>query len=739
MRKYVLISWFKIALGKFKGFLVHSKSMFLLIAVGLLLNVVPAKIALAIGLPLYLDCIGTVVTAMLGGYLPAVVVGFGVNVINGISEPVAMYYGVLSVLIAITATFFFRWGFFKKAWKLLIVIFSFALIGGGLGSVFTYAIYGFNFGEGISAPFSIAFHDVMHWGRFISQLLADFVIDVFDKSAIVVIAVLIFHFVPQEVKEKLKKIYSDPSSNAMNRMVKHSLLNKVIIIVMVAEILLGSLASTIGFFLYRNNSINNFISIGKGVTEAASVAIDAEKVDDYIARGFEVEGYQKVRSMLERIRASFPQTRFLYVYRIEKDGCHVVFDLDVDGEPGSEPGSIVAFDESFISYLPKLLEGEEIEPIVSDDQYGWLLTVYRPVRNAAGKTVAYVAADISMESIVQDEAMFFIKLLSLFFGLSIIIMSIVIEVMKRGVVIPVNKMSLAAYKFSLDIGLASGIDLETESVDLDGIQNSAIRIGKIGINSNDEIGMLYDSFNGMAQSSFEFIKQVQDQNDRIRRMQELIIMEFAEMVEARDKSTGDHIKKTAEYVEAIAKELQAEGKFKGVLTDAYIHKLKRAAPLHDIGKIAVSDLILNKNGKLTDEEFTIMKSHTTEGGKILRKIVADAGDTFDTNYLNESIEMACFHHEKWDGSGYPTHIKGDEIPLSARIMAVADVFDALIAERVYKKPFSYEKAMSIITEGAGKHFDPDVVEAFTKISEKLYLARTRVSPQPEAGETEPKA
>ena len=99
----------------------------------------------------------------------------------------------------------------------------------------------------------------------------------------------------------------------------------------------------------------------------------------------------------------------------------------------------------------------------------------------------------------------------------------------------------------------------------------------------------------------------------------------------------------------------------------------------------------------------------------------------------ESIDMAHYHHEKWDGSGYPTHIKGEEIPLSARIMAVADVFDALVAERVYKKPFTYEKAMAIITEGAGKHFDPDIVEAFTHISEKLYGARTKLPPQPEDG------
>ena len=631
MRKNVLTSWLKNSLDKLKGLWVRSKSVILLIIIGLLLNVIPAKIALAFDIPLYLDCLGTVLTAMLGGALPAVVVGFGVNVINGIAEPVAMYYGVLSVLIAIFATFFFRWGFFKKAWKLLVVIFTFALIGGGLGSVFTYALYGFNFGEGISAPFAIAFHDVMHWNRFVSQLLADFVLDVFDKSAIVVLATLLFHYIPQKHKDELKKIYNDPSSNAMNRMVRHSLLSKVVMIVMVAEILLGGLASTIGFLLYRTNSVNNFISIGKGVTEAASVAIDAEKVDDYVARGYEVEGYQKTRDMLERIRGSFPQTKYVYVYKIKNDGCHVVFDLDTDGEPGGSPGEVIDFDPTFKPYLPTLLEGGEIDPIISDDQYGWLLTVYRPLRNAAGKTVAYVAADISMESIIRDEATFFIKLLSLFFGLSIIIMGIVIEVMKRGVVIPVNKMSLAAYKYSLDIGLASGIDFETEAVDLDGIQNSANRIGRIGISTNDEIGMLYDSFNGMAQSSFEFIKQVQEQNDRIRRMQEVIIMEFAEMVEARDKSTGDHIKKTAEYVEAIAKELQAEGKFKGVLTDAYIHKLKRAAPLHDIGKIAVSDLILNKNGKLTDEEFAIMKGGF-QGRQRGKRMVYHAGFLPDQRY-----------------------------------------------------------------------------------------------------------
>ncbi len=742
MRKYVLK--LKQNLKKLwdfvRVFFSRSRNALLLMLVGLLLNVIPAKLAIFFGIPLYLDCLGTVLTAMLGGYLPAVIVGFSVNAINGISEPVATYYGVLSILIATLATFLFRRGFFHHIWKLLIVILLFALISGGIGSVFTYALYGFNFGEGISAPFAIAFHDVLHWNRFYSQLFADIVIDVFDKSAIVLLSALIYRFIPRRLKDELKDVQlfhlkgSEKGFSSDKMSIRHSLLNKVVAMVIIAEVLLGGLASMIGFFLYRDNCINNFVSIARGVTEAASIAIDAEKVDNYIAQGYEVEGYAHTRDVLGGIRESFPQTKYVYVYKILPDGCHVVFDLDTDGVPGGAPGSLVEFDPSFEPYLPKLLAGEEVEPIISDDQFGWLLTVYRPIKNAAGNTVAYVAADISMESIVRDEAMFFIKLLSLFFGLSLIIMMVIIEVMKHGFVVPVNKMSHAAMKIS-GATMRTAMAFEMGKLDLSLIQNAVAYVKDLKINTSDEIGQLYDHFNSMTEDTQSFIEQVRDQVLRIQKMQNVMITEFAELVEARDKNTGDHIKKTAEYVEAIAKELRAEGKFKGILNNGYISKLKQAAPLHDIGKIAVSDLILNKNGKLTDEEFAIMKSHTTEGGKILKKIVHDAGDTFDAGYLNESIEMASYHHEKWDGSGYPEHLKGEEIPLSARIMAVADVFDALIAERVYKKGFPYEKAMAIITEGAGKHFDPVIVEAFTHISKALYDARTKLAPEesPDAG------
>ena len=688
-----------------------------LILAAFLINIIFSKIALALELPVFLDCLGTVLAAMLGGTFPAVIAGFCSNAFNGISDLTTLYYGIINILIGVTATLFQQKGFFRSIPKAIIAILVFALLGGALGSILTYFLYGYDFGEGISAPFSVAIYNNLGFSKFFSQLSADFIIDIFDKAIIVAAAILIYRKIPLLLKHRMSHVFLyDPNVHETNKLdganiIKRSLLRKVVLIVIAAEILLGAFASITGFVLYRQVSIGKFVDIAHGLTEAASVAIDAERIDEFLEQGEKADDYKAIEAMLYKIRNGFPQALYLYVYRILPDGCHVVFDLDAsDGEAGSDPGTVVAFDPSFEPYLPNLLKGEPIDPIISDDQYGWLLTVYKPLKNFEGKTVAYVAADISMGEIITDQAKFFIKLLSMFFGLSIIIMSIVLEFMKRGIVHPVNRMASGAMHFAYNLEQDSANDVqELESLD---------------IASSDEIGHLYKALTKMCKDSIGFIRRLEAAAERIQHMQDEIIINFAEMVEARDTSTGNHIKKTAFYVEAIAKELYKEGKFKDILDEAYIAKLKRSAPLHDIGKIAVSDLILNKPGKLTDDEFAIMKSHTTEGWHILTKIEENASDSMDDDYLKEATEMAHYHHEKWDGTGYPTGIKGAGIPLSARIMAVADVFDALVAERVYKKPFTYEKAMQIITEGSGKHFDPTVVEAFTKISQKLYDERT---------------
>ena len=198
-------------------------------------------------------------------------------------------------------------------------------------------------------------------------------------------------------------------------------------------------------------------------------------------------------------------------------------------------------------------------------------------------------------------------------------------------------------------------------------------------------------------------------HEQVSNMQSGLIKFMAEVVENRDDNTGGHIRRTAEYVESIAEELKKRGIYSDILTDRYMSDMIVAAPLHDIGKIHIPDAVLNKPGRLTEEEFEVMKTHTTAGEELLIHAKEELGES---GYLNTAVEMAAYHHEWWNGKGYPYGISGEEIPLCARIMAVADVFDALTSKRCYKSAMPLEKAYTIIREESGTHFDPAVVEAF---------------------------
>ena len=204
-------------------------------------------------------------------------------------------------------------------------------------------------------------------------------------------------------------------------------------------------------------------------------------------------------------------------------------------------------------------------------------------------------------------------------------------------------------------------------------------------------------------------------NERTRRLalvQAVTIESLATLAEYRDPETGGHIKRTQNYVKALAVHLREHPRFRAQLDDATIELLYLSAPLHDVGKVGVRDHILLKAGKLTDEEFEEMKRHTVYGRDALQITEQKLGKD---SFLHHATEIAYTHQEKWDGSGYPQGLEGDAIPISGRLMAIADVYDALISKRVYKPPFSHEDAVKIIVEGKGRHFDPDVVEAFLEL------------------------
>lgn len=219
-------------------------------------------------------------------------------------------------------------------------------------------------------------------------------------------------------------------------------------------------------------------------------------------------------------------------------------------------------------------------------------------------------------------------------------------------------------------------------------------------------------------------RELLEHNERIIKIQDNTISGLANLIESRDGETGGHIIRTSRYVEMLARRAAEEGYCADILTDEYIELLVRAAPMHDIGKISVSDLILKKQGKLTSEEFDIMKCHAAEGGRIIRSVM---GDIENKDYVDMAAQVAEGHHEKWDGSGYPKGLHGDEIPLCARIMAIADVFDALISKRCYKEAFSFDKAFGIIAGSSGTHFDPTLTEIFLKMRPQIEQAATELA------------
>ena len=192
-------------------------------------------------------------------------------------------------------------------------------------------------------------------------------------------------------------------------------------------------------------------------------------------------------------------------------------------------------------------------------------------------------------------------------------------------------------------------------------------------------------------------------------MQEHIISGMANLIESRDMDTGEHISRTSAYVKTLAEDARRDGVYAEQLSDHVISLLYTLAPMHDIGKIIVPDHILKKPGKLTPEEFEVMKRHAAEGGTVVRKVLSGIADE---EYLSFASDIAAYHHERWDGRGYPAGLKGEDIPLPARIMAIADVFDALISERCYKRPMPPEEAFRIIEAEAGSHFDPKLAKVF---------------------------
>lgn len=688
-----------------------------LIIICTVLNVLFNEVFTRLGLPVYFDCIFTILAAMVGGFMPSVVVGFATNVLIYLinrrvflqTDDVTIYYCVVSVLIALAAAAFSQKGYFKKiSFKMIVPVLYFVVLGGGLGSVISWGLFGNTLGDELASSLAGQIYTNVVHNAFWAQLYAGLITDIPDKLISTVLAFLLCLVFPKKLKPSRDKI--DLATLAKRGF---SLSGKIILSVTLIFGVVATVVTMVSYNQFRDTMVRSEGEYAKDTATFAATLLDANMVDEYLRIKDTAEGYNRLTRYYSLILSSSDRIQYLYVYQIREDGCHVVFDVDTPDTPGAETGEVIPFEEAFLKYKDDLLAGKEIPIIESKDSYGWLLSAYVPVYNNRGICKAYVCVDVSMPNIADVERTFTFKITTILTGFFIMILTMSVYFAKRFIVSPVNSLAKITSDFAYTNDEAREDTLES--------------IKELEIKTGDEIEQLYNSIAKTTRDTVNYINESQRKNEAISTFQSGMINVMADLVESRDQSTGEHIKNTSAYVEIICDELIKEGKFADVLDEEFKQNIVSSAPMHDIGKIKVSDTILNKPGRFTDEEYEIMKTHAAEGAKIIASVKKTVEhQELKENYLGEAENMAHYHHEKWNGEGYPCGLKGEEIPLSARIMAVADVFDALVAVRVYKPAMPFEKAMGIIKKDAGTHFDPVIAEAFLNAEDKIRAVTERL-------------
>ncbi len=682
---------------------IHRRSnitAIIICAAGIGLNLLLNAIVTGLNLPLYLDTVGTVAVAVMGGYLPGVIVGFATNMIKTISDPAALYYGVLNVLIAFSATFLADRGWHKKIQGMAGMVLVFTFIGGGLGSLIPWFMEGLSFD---SESLSGLIYDAGVTSLGAAHVLSSLIMDLPDKIITVLLAILIVRFVPagflrhfgfsmwmqDPAAEDIRKKKADVRSVSMRM--------KILIVLVLSLTTVGVVCTLISVRVYKKMTIREHTLMARGTAELAAGVIDGNKVNDFIADKGETEEYMETKRRLENVFRSSPEIAYLYVYKMEQDGFRVVFDFDTEDVPAEPVGSLIPYDETFEPYIPQLLKGEPVEPITTNDEYGYLLTAAAPVYDSEGICTCYAVADVDMEKLQADSRSFLTEIVSVFMGFFTLLCTFTIFLADYHLIVPINS-------------IVRGMDILAHDTDTQEKMDEDVKMfRKLGIHTGDELENLYQAASALTRHQAEQMRSIRRLSDSTAKMQDGLIITMADLVESRDSDTGAHVQKTAAYVKIIVEGLKKKGYYLQKITPKFMSDVVRSAPLHDIGKINIPDEVLNKPGKLTDEEYEIMKTHTTAGKRIMENAISTVeGD----NYLKEARNMAAYHHERWDGKGYPEGIHGEVIPLSARIMAVADVFDALTSPRVYKPAFTLEKSLAILEEGSGTQFDPKCVEVF---------------------------
>ena len=482
-----------------------------------------------------------------------------------------------------------------------------------------------------------------------------------------------------------------------------------------------------GYFFYQRNVKASYEKYATTVLNNAYSITEEYVFGDMIASRGMPDGYEEMREHLNKVKEN-SDIEYLYaIYFDDINDIHsLTYAINTKTQEEIEKGGTYTYlgtpceegsfeDETLYILQNAVKEGRKESGVLEgySSEYGYMLNGYKVIFDSNGNPAGLLCVEIDINNI-SKELNRYIRDITIFVALfTIVVIGIYLTKIERGIIYPITGITKAADDFVDNIG------------DLDAMDENARKLEQLDIRSDNEVGNLYRTVNKMETDIAKQFRDIRQYTESILKMQNGLMVLLEDLVEIRDSDTGAHIQKTAAYVQIILEGLRRKGYYSDLLTPQYIEDVIKSAPLHDVGKISIPDAILNKTEKLTDEEYEIMKTHTSSGKDIINKAISTAEDE---NYLHEARNMAAYHHERWDGRGYPEGLREEEIPLSARVMAVADVFDALTSPRIYKPAFPLSKALSMIEEGKGSQFDPKCVEAMMDSLPKLEAVLKKFNP-----------
>lgn len=673
--------------------------------IGITVNVALAFVMNMFRLPLFLDTVGTVAVSAITGLFPGIFTAVATNAICALFDVNAIYFGFMNALVAIYTAWFIRRHTFKKLRSILAFIAVLAVFTGAVSSLIKWFLL-----NGVEAAAKsetvILIETSTGLSLFWSYFSFNIIMNILDKGIAVLVAWLVIHIVPQRIMDVIeagnwrqKPIDAEEIAvlNSWGKDLKYSMRRRTSLMIIATSVLLVLVTGWSGIRLYFSKVKESMTIDACNIVRMVSELVDPEQIRAFISNGYSGEEYEQTEAMLWMITESSSSIENLALVRFTGKEARPVFVISKSENSLNKAMAMSKYDSYISPYIPKLLAGEEIPPVEHGDINSWIRSVFKPLKDSNGNLICYIVADISITYVADYMGDFIIRSVLILMGFFIMVMALYIWYTNTLMVYPIRSLSKCVDDFS-------NLGYEQEQLD-----QNVRSIRNLGINTEDELEKLYESICRMTLNLSEQMRDLRRLSEATAKMQDGLIITMADMVERRDSDTGEHIQKTALYVKIIVEGLHRKGYYAGKITPKFMSDVVRSAPLHDIGKINIPDKILNKPGKLTPEEFEIMKTHAEAG----KKIMEDAISTVQgENYLKEARNMAAYHHERWDGKGYPDGLHGEVIPLSARIMAVADVFDALTSPRVYKQAFPLEKALDIITEESGKQFDPKCVEVF---------------------------